>query len=366
MSSGKILEDIKKLEEEIRRTQYNKATQHHIGILKAKIAKLREKLETKSSGGKKPGGYAVKKTGDATAVLVGFPSVGKSTLMNRLANADSKVGAYAFTTIKCVPGVMEYKNAKIQILDIPGLIKGASSGVGRGREVISVIKNSDLIVFVLDFLNPEEQFDVLQKEIYDANIRINKKKPDITITKKARGGISISSTTKLSIMQKETIEKMLIEMKINNADVVIREDISPDDLIDVVEGNRVYIPAIVVINKVDTVDNDIAYSLIKKLNAIPISAEKNIGIENLKSEIYKKLNFIRVYTKEIGKKPDMDAPLIVRRPATIEIVCKKIHRNFVNNFKFAKVWGSSAKFPGQKVSLNHEVEDGDIIEIHLK
>ena len=366
MALDSINEEIKRLEDEIRNTQYNKATQHHVGLVKAKIAKLREKQEARSSKGKKSEGYAVKKTGDATVILVGFPSVGKSTLMNNFCNVESKIAAYAFTTLKCIPGVMSYKHAKIQVLDVPGIIKGAAAGTGRGREVISVIKNSDLIIFVLDFLNPEEQLDVLKKEIYDANIRVNKKKPDVTLKKKAKGGIDISATVRLSVLEKGTIEKMLSEMKISNADIVIRQDIDADDLIDVVEGNRVYIPAITIINKIDTVDNDVALSFVKKLNALPISAEKKIGIEKLRQVIYEKLSFIRIYMKEIGKKADLEVPLIVKKPATIELVCRKIHRDFVNKFKFAKVWGKSAKFPGQKFSLNHELKDEDVLEIHLK
>jgi len=366
MATDAIFDEIKRLEDEIRNTQYNKATQHHVGLVKAKIARLREKLESRASKGRKSEGYAVKKTGDATVILVGFPSVGKSTLMNRLSNVGSKTGAYAFTTLRCIPGVMHYRHAKIQVLDVPGVIKGAAAGTGRGKEVISVIKNSDLIVFILDFLNPEEQLDVLKKEIYDANIRVNRKKPDVTIKKKAKGGIDISTTVKLSVLEKNTIEKMLAEMKISNADIVIREDITADDLIDAVEGNRIYIPAISIINKVDSVNREIAELFARKLSALPVSAEKNTGIEKLRQAIYEKLGFLRIYMKEIGKKPDMEEPMIIKRPATVEMACRKIHRDFVNKFKFARVWGKSAKFPGQKFSLNHNLEDEDVLEIHLK
>ena len=83
-------------------------------------------------------------------MLVGFPSVGKSTLLNNITNAESKVGAYQFTTLDIVPGVMEHKNAKIQVFDIPGIITGASSGKGRGKEILSVARTADLILVVLD------------------------------------------------------------------------------------------------------------------------------------------------------------------------------------------------------------------------
>ena len=149
-----IEEKIKDIEEEIQKTPYNKATSHHIGKLKAKLSKLKEESLQRSSGGHKGQGFHVKKTGDATVVLVGFPSVGKSTLLNEITNAESKVGAYQFTTLDIVPGVMEHKNAKIQIFDIPGIITGASSGKGRGKEILSVVRTADLILIVLDTLNP--------------------------------------------------------------------------------------------------------------------------------------------------------------------------------------------------------------------
>src|SRR3989344_4039368 len=114
---------VQELEQELSKTKYNKRTQKAVGILKAKIAQLKEKQQ--SRGGSKTYGFAVSKSGDATVILVGFPSVGKSTLLNTLTGTESEVAAYEFTTLTVIPGLLQYKHSKIQVLDVPGIVHGA-------------------------------------------------------------------------------------------------------------------------------------------------------------------------------------------------------------------------------------------------
>src|SRR3989344_3181898 len=153
---------IQELEAELKKTKYNKKTQSSIGILKAKIAQLKEKQTSRK--GPATSGYAVSKTGDATAILVGFPSVGKSTLLNTLTGTKSEVAAYEFTTLTVIPGLLKYKGTKIQILDVPGIVEGAASGRGRGKEVLQMARNADLVILLLDVFHPEHH-EVLQREV---------------------------------------------------------------------------------------------------------------------------------------------------------------------------------------------------------
>src|SRR5256885_5374669 len=155
-------EKIKQIEEEMKKTQINKHTEHHIGLLKAKLARVRAELEASTSKGGGPA-FEIRKGGDATVVLIGLPSVGKSTILNRLTNARSKVAAYAFTTLTVVPGILRYNGADIQILDLPGIISGASSGRGRGRRVLSVARNADFVLLVLVGFQPSP-VDMLKRE----------------------------------------------------------------------------------------------------------------------------------------------------------------------------------------------------------
>lgn len=357
-------QQIKDIEEEIRKTAYNKATQHHIGLLKAKAARLRERQESRG-GGSKGSGYSVRKTGDATVVLVGFPSVGKSTILNRITNAQSKTGSYAFTTLTAIPGVMEYGHARIQVLDVPGLIKGAASGSGRGREVLSVIRNADLLAFVAEPYGPE-QVGVLKSELYRAGFRIDEKPPQIRIKKKEKGGIDVASTVKLKRIDRKTIEGILREFSYNNASIVIREDVSSDQLIDVLQGNRIYVPSFVIINKSDTADEK-QIRIVRKMlpGAFIMSAEKD-GPEKLKKAVFERLRLIRIYMKESGKKADMSEPLIVREGSTVGDVCARLHRDFLRRFRNAKVWGRSARFPGQVLNEKHVLRDRDVVQINLR
>ncbi len=348
-----IAQQIRQIEEELKRTPYNKATEHHIGRLKAKLARLREEAEKQRAKARRVS-FSIKKEGDATVVLVGYPSVGKSSLLNALTGAKSDVADYDFTTLKPVPGILEYKGARIQIVDLPGIVEGAAAGRGRGKEVLSAVRAADLIVIVADVFNLHT-IDIIRRELYEAGIRLDERPPEIVIRKRDRGGVRISSTVQLSIDER-TIVEVLREYKIHSADVVIREDITLDRLIDALAGNRVYIPSLTVVNKIDLYDVDV--------DAIKVSAEKGWNLDELKEAIFRKLDFIRVYLKPPGGKANMDEPMVLRKGSTVEDVCRRLHRDFVEKFRYAKVWGRSVRFPGQRVGLDHMLEDGDILTIY--
>lgn len=357
---------IKELEEQISKTKYNKKTQHAIGLYKAQLAKLKEKEETRGKGKGKTEGYAVRKTGDGTVLLLGFPSVGKSTLLNALTNQESEVGAYDFTTLKCIPGLLEYKYAKIQILDLPGIVRGAATGRGRGKEVLAVMRNADLAMVIVDATS-HSQYKTIMKEVYDSGVRLNQTRPDVRIKKTAKDGIRIGKTVPVPRLDDRTIRDILKTFRINNAEVLIREPIDDDQLIDVIEDNRKYLHALTVVNKKDMVSKEHLDMVMRKTKAdIAISAMDKANVDELKEMIFEHMNFIRVFMKEPGKPADMGEPMIMFKNCTIRDVCNKIHRDFSNKFKFARVWGKSAKFDGQRLTLRHVLKDGDVLELHMR
>lgn len=168
--------------------------------MKAKLAKLKRELLTPSGGGGggAGAGFDVARTGVASIGFIGFPSVGKSTLMSRLTGQHSEAAAYEFTTLTSVPGQVMYNGAPLQIIDLPGIIEGAKDGRGRGRQVIAVAKTCHLIFIVLDVNKPLTDKRVIENELEGFGIRINKGPPNITIKKKDKGGLNVTSTVPLS------------------------------------------------------------------------------------------------------------------------------------------------------------------------
>merc|ERR1739838_69742 len=147
--------------------------------LKAKLAKYRAQLlEPSKSAGAKGEGFDVMKSGDARVSLIGFPSVGRSTFLSLMTSTASEAANYEFTTLTCIPGVIEYKGANIQLLDLPGIIEGAAQGKGRGRQVIAVARTADVVIMMLDATKGDQQKDLLTIELENVGIRLNKPKPD--------------------------------------------------------------------------------------------------------------------------------------------------------------------------------------------
>ncbi len=360
-------ERIADMEKELSKMQYNKRTQHHYGLLKARIAQLQEKDEKRSAGtGSHADGYEVKRTGDATVILLGFPSTGKSTLLNALTDAQSEVGTYAFTTLSVIPGMLKHKHARIQILDVPGIVKGAASGRGRGKEVLASMRSADMALIIIDATRPEE-LPVIKREVYDTRIRLDQEKPDVRIRKKAKDGVRIGRTVATPLLDNQTITDILKEFRINNAEVTIRSPIDADQFIDCIEGNRKYMHSIVLLNKIDLVDEKTLERLRREIRPdLCISAKNEKDFGGLKDLIFERLNLIRIYLKEPGKEADREVPLIMFRNCTTRDVCRKLHRDFEKKFKFSRVWGPSAKFPGQRLMLQHRLQDTDVLEIHLR
>lgn len=371
---SEIQAKIDAIETEMARTQKNKATNYHLGTLKAKIAKLRSEL-INGPGGKSAGtknaerGFDVSKSGDTRIGLVGFPSVGKSTLLTTLTGTRSEAAAYEFTTLTCIPGTMKYKGARIQVLDLPGIIEGAADGKGRGRQVISTARTCNMILVVLDAGKPLTHKKIIEMELFGFGIRMNQTRPDVKLVKKESGGIGYQeSCVQTKGMNIEVARLVLKEYKINCAEVILREDITVDQFIDVIEGNRSYIPVLYVFNKIDALTIEELDILDQMPNYVPISSQHGWNIEELMENVWERCNMLRIYTKPKGQAPDYDSPVILHsaKNPTIEEFCNRLHRNIIKDFSHALVWGRSAKHQPQRCGKEHLLEDEDIVQLCKK
>jgi len=212
------------------------------------------------------------------------------------------------------------------------------------------------------------RLDVLERELYDAGIRPDKTPPDITLSPPDKGGIIIRNTINLTKMTNVEIAEILRAYGIVNGIITIREDIDTETLVDFLAGNRIYVPQVAVINKIDLEYDDVRDEIKRTIGRdfLPLSVEKDVGVEELKELIYETLGFIRIYLKPQRGKADMKDPLVILNDSTVRTVCEHLHRDFVRLFRYAKVWGKSAKFPGQSVGLDHALSDEDILTIVVR
>ena len=154
----------------------------------------------------------------------------------------------------------------------------------------------------------------------------------------------------LNHLDGDSIKAILNEYRIHNADITFKCDATVDDLIDVIEGNRVYMPAVYVLNKIDQITIEELDLIYKIPHAVPISSHHEWNFDDLLRKTWQYLDLVRIYTKPRGQLPDYSSPVVLRRSkSSVEDFCNSIHKGILSQFKCALVWGSSVKHNPQKV-----------------
>jgi ribosome-interacting GTPase 1 len=324
--------------------------------IKTKISKLKEKLIKERDQKKKGYSLAVKKEAAAQIILAGPPNTGKTSLLNALTNAKYETAPYPFTTAKPNLGTLDYQTVKLQLVDLPPLIEDAAL---KQAPYFAIIRNADLVLIVVDNLN---QLPSLLKEFSDSHIVLNKPKPSIKIKRTSTGGLNFIGE-KLIQANLDNIKKILRDHNIANAVVEIFSKVKLDDFFEILDERLAYLPVLVVLNKRDQKGNTLKKG---KFEIISVSTIKKINLDLLKDKIWQKLNLVKVYTKEPGKKLSLKEPITLKKGSSIKDMAQYIHKDFLKKFSYARVWGTSAKHDGQTVGLEHQLKDNDIVEIHLK
>ena len=280
--------------------------------LRRRISKVKASSQAKKSAGKRESAFQIDKEGAGQVVVVGPANVGKSALVARLTNANPEVADFPLTTWKPTPGMMPVENIQIQLVDTPPLNRDYVE-----PELLDLIRRSDLILLVVDL-----QTDPVQ--------------------------------------QLEEAAKLLEENRI-----------IPRHLRDRYEDERLlkFIPCLVLANKNDDQNTDENLEIFRELAnndwpMISVSTVTGRNLELLKNTLVQELQIIRVYSKAPGKEPDLTSPFVLKKGSTVEDFAGKVHKDFVNKLKIAKVWGDGV-FDGQMVQRDYILGDGDVVELHI-
>jgi len=304
------VEKIAALEEMLAIMPKHKGTDHLRAELRRRIAKLTEASEKKAAT--KRASMVIEREGAAQVAVIGLPNAGKSRLVSSITNASPPVAEYPFTTHSATPGMMEFENIQIQLIDTPPLVPQSID-----FWLPPMLRRADALLVMVDLAEaPQEQMEAITAQLENMRIEIGE------------------------ALAREEPEFTLWHKK-----------------------------ALIIGNKLDLDNANQNYTALKneygeQFPVSAISAKEGTGLEELKLKIYQLLDIIRVYTKAPGKKPDFTDPIVLNRGSTIEDAAASVHKDFRAKLRYARIWGSG-KHDGLMVKRDHILQDGDIIELHM-
>ena len=301
-----------------------------------KIAKVKKEMEKQKAQAKKSSGSSinVRKDGVGQIVILGAPNTGKSHLFNLLTGLKIEEADYPFTTSKPEVGMMDYKGAKVQLIEAPAIISGSSSGKANGTQILGLARNAD--AFIICY-NTEDERQMAISELEKVSILVNRNKPKIRIMPSDYKGITISGKQFLKMGEKE-FETALKSFGIHNASVLLEEETTLDKFSEALDETLDY----------------------KK--CVFVNTRKITEFEKLGEKIFLLLGRIIIYTKRPGHEADLNDPLVLKDGSTIGDVAELVHKELAQKLRYARVWGSS-KFAGQRVSKDYPLKSGDIVEL---
>jgi len=361
-------EKMKAIEEFLSAVPKHKGTERLREWATKRLAELREEIEERKRKRGSRVSFFIEKEGDIQVVVAGPPNTGKSLLVNKLTGARTTVADYPFSTTYPVPGMLRYNDVYFQLIDTPPLTRGVYL-----RKVVGLVRNADGVLLVLDatrdFISDlREVLDLLREE----GVLLVKPRGRVVLDvyRTGKEGIRVTLMGRILDGTMEDVRKILEGYRIFNAHVKIYGEVTLDDVEQSIFESTVYKPLVVFINKIDAVKvDDLGVRELEKiLPGSPIvtgSALTGYGLNNIPPSLYSALEIIRIYTKAPNAPPS-EKPLVLRKYATVRDVARSIHRDLLENFQYARVWGSSVNYPGERVGLDHVLSDGDIVEIHFK
>jgi small GTP-binding protein len=296
-----VEERIAALEEMMSVMPKHKGTEKLQADLRKKMSALRKDSEDQRKSAGHRDYHVVERQGARQLALVGSPNSGKSQLLRALTKATPEVADYPFTTRTPVPGMMIFENVRLQLVDLPPI-----SPEHTESWVVQVIRNADAVLWIID-LSDDDVLDRMEE----------------TETFLSGAKTDLKSMKVLIVGNKKDAEGAAARAAI----------------VGEMYGARFPI-----------------------LTMSALSATSS-ELEAIKRVVYDFLDVVRVYTKAPGKKPDLDDPYVVPRGSTVLDVAEKVHRDFLEKLKYARIWGTG-KADGIMVPRDFAISEGDILELH--
>lgn len=368
-------EKIQRMQEFLSFVPQHKGTMKLRGRIKKKIAMLRKEIEERKQKrtGRGAPKFFIEKEGAAQIAVLGVTNVGKSCLLGALTNANVPVSAAPYSTREPVPAVMSYEDVQFQLVEAPSLMQGSANGRAWGLQSLAIARNADGLVIMVDLSHaPVEQLSLVLNELEKARILINKPRGRVEIDRKYLGaGLRVILTGKLLDCTSRDVKKLLASYRFGDGIVKISGEVTLDDVEDAIFESTTYRPAVIVANKLEGEDTEVSLKhleefVLGRAPIVAVSCEKKKGLGRLGEVLFKTLNVIRIYTKQPSAREPSQHPFTLRRGATLADLARSIHTDFERDFSFARVWAERLVFSPQKVGVGFVLEDGDVVEIHVK
>lgn len=368
-------EKIAALQEFLSAVPKHKGNERLRAQVKRKIAVL--KLEIAERGQRRAGkrgiGWSIQKEGAAQVVLIGQTNVGRSSLLAALTNANPAVAGHRFTTTRPAVGITNFEDLRFQLVEAPALVESASKGVGWGLQTLGLARNADGIMIVLDLSeNAKGQLEMVLSELENGKISPKLPHSDISVTRSKGGsGIRVTVSGHLVDCSLVDVHKLAEEYGLRNAIIRISGEAKLDDVEDaLLDSAAVYKPTVIVANKLDLPRAKQNLEILSQATAglplVPVSCVTRENLDEIGRTLFKALGIIRIYTKEPNESTHSTEPFVLPVGSVIAGLAKRIHSELYKNFRYARIWGPTAKYPAEKVGLDHILGDRDIVEIHLK
>jgi len=367
-----IPEKIRLMREFLAMCPKHKGTSKLIMNVKRKIAALEEELERSRTRRRSSGRhlFSVPKEGAGQIVMLGLTNVGRSSLLAALTNAKPEISPIPYTTRKPALGMLQYEDVQFQLVEAPALVEGSSEGRMDGPRILGLARNADGLLLVVDLsAEPVKQLRTLVSELEAAGILIERPEGEVEVLRQPGVGVKVVGSGSLIGCTVEDVRRLLMEYRISSALIKVRGKVGLETIEDALFSSSIYKPSIILANKADVEGSEERLkALIEEVGErtpmIAVSCIDSRGLEKVGETIFRTLGIIRVYSKEPSSREPSERPIVVEKGSKAIDVARKLHSKLYREFRYARIWGPSAKYPGEKVGPEHTMMDGDVIEVH--